>query len=341
MKILFIKKDSLSRMLVELLNKLLILKSSCGDEIVSKIVENQIDVITSITPNSNTKGVLLVIDIGNCFISELLSKYPDVHENYLYNTLKEFPQKWHEILEEFEKNSFEVDYGLFFTKLNEEVSKSIVMGWSDKLRSMYEKIYISDILVAKAVILEDFVKFILEPENLEKHRERFTDKDIFSVLMSKKLENKMEEYFKKYWDLISDKNTFINEAIFTNEESYRNLIPIFNTFSPEFKEELALNFSFGYRSIFGMDEHIYWIPKSKRLEYLKNKTPISNILCYQVFGRDGVLNRIGTKTEIIDFNQTKELVDYYINKYGRKANFVSDAVERFEDWVKNNPQKAV
>ncbi|MDI6734525.1 MAG: hypothetical protein QMD50_03520 [Patescibacteria group bacterium] len=171
------------------------------------------------------------------------------------------------------------------------------------------------------------------------------NQEIFNIIKIITPEKQREKSFKEYWELLSEegKRSFIKNITpdntsgsgDTGKSYYEDVFPVLNTFSSELKEELVDYLSFGYGSIYRIDPHIYWVPKEKRLEYLKERTPLNNILCYALFDKkNGLLKRVGTENEILSFDEIKALVSFFVNKYGRLDVYVSEAIKSFEDQTK-------
>jgi len=330
--------------------KLLILVEVLGyGDFLRELSLNQLNILTSSPENIFLEENIIVAEE---FIKTTFIHNPGTHSASLYKMLEFYPANWQEIFNEFEKNSLKISYKEFFSSLNEEISALIAKDHLSFMEeNIYKKIDVSGISKLKPSLLDSYTEFILRPDNLKEFDEKFNYWHKFLILAKYQEKNKVEKTFRSYWNFLDEerRDQLIKYITYSNSERrtsdsydcYKEIFSVFdNYFSNEFKAELANYFDFGYGITAVLDPHIYWVPKLKRLEYLKNKTPINNTLCYTLFDKNKpLLKEIGTEKEIISFKEVKELVNYYKEKYGRDACYVREAINFFEKWVKNNPDK--
>lgn len=341
------KKKRIQERYKRILNMLLVLKKLLYQGDFQDIIRNLIDLITS---PSKTETLSERIEIADITVYELFKKELWIHEVYLFERLKKNPESWKEILVEFKRNKLNLDYKNFFSILEGR-------GYTDVLESnlrfleeeVFSDINISGISKLSPLLRKFYALYCLKKENYEAFKKKFDDWNKFLVLVKYQTGENREDIFRKYWDALTDKekNEFIKRVTRTQTMRdsisgmayHTDVLPSMEEFSEEFKRDIVQYFDFGYSSIFGIDPHIYWIPKIERYEYLKRMTPINNVLCYALFNIHdgfGLLSILGTEKEIVNYSEIEKLIEFYIKKYGRDACYVDEAVDRFEEWKEKN-----
>jgi len=189
-------------------------------------------------------------------------------------------------------------------------------------------------------------KFIIK--NLD-----FRDKSVastWSIVSANKL------IFYAFWGTLSEKQKkdFINTVLSVYEEDGNTLNSHKSRQAMQFFEKLSgaekiklgkyIKIQFAGESLEDFNKHLWWVPREKRLNYLKRHTPFNNALCYSLFAYSsqyaetnrGLMYYIGSEKEVLNKEELQKYVNFLINKYGRDKVYIKEAIDRYQEWLKNN-----
>ncbi len=323
------------RKILKILDSFLTLRAIDMAPHLRRVVEQDVGIILDSLQNRVSEKDLDNLSIVlKTNLQKILELDPELLDGYLYWKLKVDPSDWEEIIGVFQEANHKVDILRFFPLLSEKAKKEFIASsyFKGSVEGFFGDIGIETLRNMEDLLFLEYLKYFTE--NIDKVIASNGSVFIFEVLER----SGDEEVFRLFLDRLEPEKRagFFSEVLFSFKDrshGYELIMSLLRTFSEEMRNSVSLYLPLGVDTFF-LEEHLYWVPKEKLLDYLKTSSPIHNYICYGLFGSDGLLPLVGTDKELLTLEEIEDLLEYFESSFDDNT-YVAEAREAFDQFVKN------
>ena len=290
------------------------------------LIENQIKSLQKAGKNLDAQ-----IDIAEIFIEKIISESKEIQMLSLYRKLERNPWDWREILIEIKDYKL-LDAAKILFILGDE-AEVIKHNPIDFIEFFFNEEYFSNLSDFPSSFDRTLLDYFVTKEKLPVFLKHY---NFYTLLNCISHSGNHQAYIEKLWSFISEEQ---KKSLF-NPSISKEYFSLYSSCNESVRAEIAEYLSFD----FGIFRFIKWIPKEKRLIFLKKClggydyviSDIPNAL----FEPDcDFLAKAGKEDEILTKKEIDDLFLFVKEKYD-KSNFdfnLKRTVEQYEEWKKKNP----